>query len=325
MWGNTLGWSISAVLVALMLVGVEMINRAGDISPPTAFGKDANNLAVLEFAPTSPRAVVVMTETGDAGSAYRQAIADYQRRADLYDKFATRGVAADVAALAALKQLIDATHLSRARIFVDHPSEIVNYQNDPPPLLALKTIASCAARAALLVQKTNRADAMRDFEAEFALGSKLFDERLTSAEMLLGLQLMSESAAGLLKLCDAAGDANRAKLIASFNDSRLNLFDSRIAPVLKVLQSADSRIIGQHTGDMFYLAQNAADRVWRVEAVLSLGRMKYFVGDRGTVGDQRGAMRFVRKLADDANEDAVIRQAARAARDLTIEQYRKIH
>jgi hypothetical protein len=308
-----------------MLLGVGMINRASDISPPTAFGRDPNNLAVLEFSPTSPRAVVVMTEVGDAGLLYRQAIADYQRRTDFYDRFSTKGIAADIGALPALKQLAVATHLSRARIFADHPSEIVNYQNDPAPLAALKTIASCATRAALLVHKSNRQDATRYFEAEFALGSKLFDERLTSGEMLLGLQLMSESAAGLKKLCDAGGDANRVKMITSYDDSRLKLFDSRIAPVLKVLQSADSRIIGEHTGDMFYLAQNAAERVWRVESILALGRMKYFVGENGTVGDQRGAMRFVRKTADDGNEDPVIRQAARAAKDLTIEEYRKIH
>ena len=82
---------------------------------------------------------------------------------------------------------------------------------------------------------------------------------------------------------------------------------------------------GQHTGDIFYLAKNAADRVWRVEAIVALGRMKYFVGDADSVADQRGAMRLVREWSDDPNQDVVTRQAAKAARDLTIEQYRGIH
>src|SRR5437867_2597539 len=85
MWGNALGWTISGILLVLLAFGVAMINRASEISPPTEFGKDPAHLEVLEFTGVSPRAVVTMTETGDAGSIYRQAIADYQTHTDLYE------------------------------------------------------------------------------------------------------------------------------------------------------------------------------------------------------------------------------------------------
>src|SRR5438046_8880420 len=78
MWGNALGWTISGILLVLLALGVGMINRASEISPPTEFGKDPSHLEVLEFTGVSPRAVVTMTETGDAGPMYRQAIPDYQ-------------------------------------------------------------------------------------------------------------------------------------------------------------------------------------------------------------------------------------------------------
>ena len=34
MWGNALGWTISAILLALMISGAAMLHRAAEISPP---------------------------------------------------------------------------------------------------------------------------------------------------------------------------------------------------------------------------------------------------------------------------------------------------
>jgi hypothetical protein len=63
-----------------------------------------------------------------------------------------------------------------------------------------------------------------------------------------------------------------------------------------------------------------------VEAILALGRMRYDIGggdgSNGRVADQRGAMRALRRYAEDP--DPVIRTAAVAARDLTIEDYRRL-
>src|SRR5207244_376128 len=127
--------------------------------------------------------------------------------------------------------------LSRAQIFANHPAEIINYQNEPAPLEALKKLAAALSRAGLLVQKNDPRAAIQYFEAEFALGSKLFDERLTAAEMLAGIALMSESAVGLRKACEAAGQRDRVKQIDAFDESRQQLWQSRIEPMLRVLQS----------------------------------------------------------------------------------------
>jgi hypothetical protein len=59
--------------------------------------------------------------------------------------------------------------------------------------------------------------------------------------------------------------------------------------------------------------------MWRTEAILSLGRMRLFVGTaRGA--DQRGASKLLKKLAE--SSDDVTRAAAKAALGLTVEQYR---
>ena len=73
---------------------------------------------------------------------------------------------------------------------------------------------------------------------------------------------------------------------------------------------------------MFYLAENGSERMWRVEAILALGRMQYFVGAGGRRGDQRGATRQLKQHALD--KDPVIRAAAKAALELTREQMRTL-
>ena len=93
--------------------------------------------------------------------------------------------------------------------------------------------------------------------------------------------------------------------------------------MLRVLTAVDDKVVSEHAGDVFYLAQHAGDRVWRVEAIFALGRMKYFVGSEGRAADQRGAPRMLQKLTEDS--DPVIRAAAVAGRDLTIDEYRKQH
>jgi hypothetical protein len=47
--------------------------------------------------------------------------------------------------------------------------------------------------------------------------------------------------------------------------------------------------------------------------------MKYFVGEAGRIGNQRGAIQEVKRLA--GSTDPVIRRAAEEARDLTHEKY----
>src|SRR3954464_12266149 len=91
MWGNTLGWCISVALLIGMGAGVLYLNGPLDVSVPTEFGRDANNLGVLSFTPVSPHAVVPVGDTGDAGPLYRNAITDYQKNHTAYETFASRG------------------------------------------------------------------------------------------------------------------------------------------------------------------------------------------------------------------------------------------
>jgi hypothetical protein len=321
MWGNTLGWTISAVLVACMLYGVHLVNQAGRVSGPTSFGTDPSHLASVAL-PVSPQTVMQFTDSTDSGPTYRKAIDEYRSRRAAYDAFADAGKVQEIAHLPALDALVRAAPSSRARLFIDHPEEIVVYVKPRPALEALRELGKLSVRAGLLLQKTDSVAATNYHEAAFSLGAKLFDERLTSEEMLAGLELMSEGSAGLSRIAQTNDDRPRAAAIASFDLGRKDYYNNQIMPMLRVLTSIDDRLVTEHAGDYFYLASNAGDRVWRVEAIFAIGRMRFFVGANGRVGDQAGASKRLKQFADDP--DPVIRAAASAGRDLTIEEYRQI-
>jgi hypothetical protein len=290
------------------------------VSKPTRFGTDRDNLALVQL-PIAPSALLEMQADIDAKALYRGAIDDYLNNTDTYDRFAKSKNAADADRLPGLKKLLDATHAKSARIFADDPGEIVTYK-ERPELDALVTLGHLSARAALLEGADKPEDARSYFEAEFALGSKLYDERLTLDEFDDGLELLAESGAGLTRLFQKTGQSAREKQFHEFDQARMQYYNSRVLPMVKVLQSIDTNVIGEHAGDIIYFASSCGERMYRVEAIFAMGRMKYFAGADGRIGNQRGAMTQLRRLAEDP--DPIIRRAATEARDLTIEQYRAL-
>src|SRR3954469_10418429 len=173
MWGNTLGWSISVVIVACMLWGVHVINQAGRVSPPTSFGTDPAHLAPVAL-PLSPQTVMTFTDSTDSAPTYREAIAEYQSHRAGYDAFAEAGKFQDLPKLPALDSLVRAAPSSKARLFSAHPEQIVVCVKPRPALDALRALGKLCVRAGLLTQKSDSAAATKYHEAAFSLGMKLF-------------------------------------------------------------------------------------------------------------------------------------------------------
>lgn len=322
MWGNRLGWIISNVILIVVIGSLSFYTRgASTISEPTQFGLEAADDAVGISVPA--QTVLGPPKPCDAAQPYSEALALYRREPDIYADVAT-GVsrATDTAQLPAVQRLIEGTHCQHMSLFAGEPGRIVQY-GEPPDLAALLTVGKAAVRLGLAHQATGRnADAIRCFEAAFALGAKLYDERLTYRELLAGLELMGEGGVALSRLSFSTGDTTRSEAAQTFEAARRSAFTSGVQPVASKLISIDRDIVGQHVGDVFYLAENATERMWRVEAILALGRMQYFVGEGGRRGDQRGATRHLKQHALD--QDPVIRAAAKAALELTREQMRTL-
>lgn len=322
MFGNRLGWGISAVILIFAAFLGHLVYQAARVTAPTGWvQKTIQPLTV----PASAQALMSgASEARDAGEFYRRAIDDYLANRSDYDALnsAKDWNAATMAARPGLKALLAATHCATMNLFAASPQEIVLYDSDRPPLDAIHQVGRAAIRVGLLAGTRDAALARRYYEAAFALGQKLFQERIVFDELAKGQELIGASAAGLLSLAQRGKETDRVRAIQQFGTDRLNEYELKIKPVWAVLSSIDQATIGEHAGDLFALAGDGSiERLWRVEATLKLGRLRFFATRRG---DQLAAKRVLREMTQDAQLDPAVKIAAEQARDLTIEQYRML-
>jgi hypothetical protein len=312
MWGNTLGWIISIVLLAGMILGLRAIDSLQQISSPTEFGTSAKTLAKIQL-PVRADTVVPMTDPRDAGPIYREAINDYLTHRDEYDNRepgetkSPRGV----------ELLVSATTCSGMNLFAEHPEELLSPDSDKAGLKALEKLAT--RTLAMNLRQKDPSDAMRYADAVFALGAKLFNERVTVGELQMGLGLMRGGARAIRTNATKMKDMARIGAVDEFLRA-LQIYDNEtLTPTLSVLQSVDPNIVGQHPGDLFYVARHADERLWRVAAINGLGRLRFFAGEGGMLGDQRGAVKALGELSKD--KDPIVATAAKSAASMTLEQY----
>jgi hypothetical protein len=311
MWGNALGWIISLLIVVATATGLLFFQRhLADLTPTTELARDKAMLAPVAL-PVAPDVVVPPRDACDAGPIYRQAIERVLADRDAYERFATEGRdSQEASALAALELLPRAAACSQMRLFSSTPAEVVHY-GPKPELQAIRLAGLCAIRLGLLLTREVKPDeAMEWYRAAFALGARLYEERLVLDELMAGLELMSAAAR-------AMGDKNAQA--QTFLNGYQEYDRARLQPLRRAIGSIDPGVIATHSGDVFHIARSAKDRMWRVEAILKLGRMRY---NAARLADQQAATRALEELSDDA--DPVIRAAANAARNLTVQEYRML-
>ena len=315
MWGNRLGWGIAAAMVVVAVGGWLLVENQLRLTEPTSFSS-SENLAALS-PPLPPNPVVQFNEPGDAGQLYRQASAAYPDSADACEDFAKHP--ADAAPPQAIQLVLDATHQSGLAVFANDPGQLINYTEHNPTLEALNDLGHTIDAAGLMLFKQKKPeDAQRFYRGVYALGLRLYDERLDYDEYLVGMGLMNEATAGLAE-CESADSPARDELTKQ--ESAVAAFDQEhVQPIYQVLVSGDPAAIAANAGDIFVFATSARERMFRVESILKLGRYRF---DAARNADQMAVPRYSRKLANDP--DPAVRAAATAARDLTLEQYRMIH
>jgi hypothetical protein len=305
-------WGGIGLVVVLGAIGVWYYQRM-QLTPPTALSLDPTNLAQLSPPTISPD-VVVATQPSDASNDYRQAWVDYQANTDPYDQFAQNP--ADPPPLA-VALILDAAGKSSAQIFSDHPSEIVDYQADHSTLDQLCDLGRVLERAGLVYHLRKQNDmAEKYFQAVYALGQRLYDERITYDEYSKGVALMNEAAVALAD----SSPPDRAQQLRDFEGKMRDYDTNHVQPIYQALNSAQQEDIAEHTGDIFAFATKSKERVFRIEAVLALGRLKF---DAARTADQDAAQRFIDNAASDP--DSAVQAAATAAQGLTLDEYRMIH
>lgn len=322
MWGNRLGWILAVLILLLEAAAVWAFTSFDSVSAPSDFSRNVEYTGSLTFPLSATSVVPSMTSPGDSGATYREVIDEVAAHRDEYEAFAKSGKDADAPKLRAIYLLQDAAPMLHAKIFADDPASLINYESEKPNLDALMLAAKSAIRAGLLTQKSQPAEAQKHFEAVFSLGWKLYEERICEAELSAAVDLLGQSSTALQRLAEANKDTARAAQLQQFNQTRVQFYENRIKPVRRVLMSIDPNVIASSVGDYFYFAKLSKERAWRTEAILALGRLKFYVGQDGRAANQTGAMKELNQLVNDP--DPIVKSAATAARDLTIEQYRMI-
>jgi len=331
MFGNRLGWGISAVLALFTLGLFWMLAGLNTVSPPSTgivsrTGNVSLNLAknpqkldplVLPFdvAAILPK----MTEAENPAPIYQEAIADFKANPDAYNN----PPPADFKALKGFAALLRARNCRPSTIFAPRETFIIGYEiGSAKPLedvRALFDVAKSASRAALSAQPSQEADALLLAEAVFSLGAKMFDERLRYEEMTDGAELMRDGAFLIKKY-----DPSRAQAVAGVDPGLRQLLADRCIPLWTVISSVDPGVVGRTGGDIFYIAKHAKERLWQIEATLKLGRLKHDQGEGGRGADGRAAALAVKRMANDDALDPAVRTAAQRAVDLTVEQHRML-
>lgn len=321
MFGNLQGWIIAGV-VLIAEVGVVAYALSLDAtSEPTAISTTAGAFEPIKL-PIDPRMIVPATEAGDAGALYRRAADDYLADVSLYENFMRDRDRGQIAKLTGVIDVIAATHMRNRAIFADVPERVIVY-GESTYVQALKQVGMAAINAGLLLEKREGARATKMYEAAFSLGAAMFEERLTYREMFAGIELMSTAGASLVEQAKKTNRTADAEKFEKFTNAQREYLKNHIEPTFKAIYTMNETSIGQHNGDVFAFARQTGERLWRVEAVLKLGRMKFNVGNPGSPGDQRNAARLSTRYAE-AESDPVVRRAAVLARDLTVEQFRTL-
>ena len=326
MWGNRLGWTISAGIVVLVAGLLWLLASSTNRTAPTEFARDPGNFDELVLPPPPPLPRSTTHPTVPAGPFWRSALDSFDRDRALYEDFAITGSlkARRVDELAAVEVLVGASELAQPGVFASHPEEIVNYNHTKEPLEKLRILGRVMVdRLALLYA---RDPAKRDLAEKYAqagalLGEALSQERLTYEEFALGQEFLAKSAFVLARIADERKDPVKASAWRQYERERQDFVKRQVDPIVAFVRSIDARIVGTRNGDVFELAKRAKERMWRVEAVLALGRLRYFVGSSESAADQRAANSMVREMAE-KEPDPIVRTAAKAARDLTLEQHR---
>jgi hypothetical protein len=313
MWGNSLGWGISGVITLLVVAVGTWLQGALGISPPTDFSQNPSNIGPLSL----PVGLSIpATQPGNGGDLYLKAAGEFIEQQGAINTFIQDPTGDPPESI---QLVLDAAGKSSATLFIRDPGQIVNDDSDHPQLDNLQELGNAVAQAGEALRIAKKPDdARRYFVASYVLGTTMLRERLVFDEYTKGVGLIDESLAGLGE-CEPPG----SERIAEYDDLSKALVDydtNHIRPIYGTISSANPDAIATNAGDIFVFATQAQERMFRVEAILKLGRYRF---DAFRAGDQHGALRYLQVMT--ADPDPVIRAAADAGVNLTIEQYRTIH
>jgi hypothetical protein len=320
MFGNAIGWLISAVIAALAGVLGYQIVLDSQPTAPTPWVKTVTTLNLDDVAKAALEPMTDMKD--DAGQLYRDAAKDYDNHRTEYEQLqATRDfddeTEAVIRQLKGFDMIVQAGQCPTMDLFASKPEEIVGFNTEVAVLSKLQLLSSAMENVINLAKlpDVKRYDVARKFaNALAAMGYHLYKERVAYVELSAGEDFLGAGSDSLLSIAKAEHSAGKMAVQQQLQDRRLAEFKDQVMPVFAVISGQGDEDISAHAGDMFLLATTpSTDRVWRVEAIRKLGRLQF--NSPKSLADQLKAKKILIQLASD--KDPIIRTAAIKARDMT--------
>jgi len=321
MYGNFRGWIIAGVLFLLILSAVWQALRVNEVSSRTAFSKSPTLMQPLEL-PIAFTTLMTMDGSTDATSLYQQAMSDVRAKNRTYERAALEGTQNAIAQLPAVRLALEAAPMRSGALLISRPTENVGYSTqEADDIKTIKLISDCLSRAGLLAFATDKKLSRQYFEAQGSLGHKMFAERVNYWQAYFGAGQMRGAALGLQMLARDAKNVDEMEKVDQFLQTSDEFVKTQLEPVWKVLSSVDGNVIARHAGDIYAMTgPENKERMWRIEAILKLGRHKHNVQ---RLADQTIVPFRLAELKQTETDPAII-AAIDVADALTIEQYRMI-
>lgn len=175
------------------------------------------------------------------------------------------------------------------------------------------------------IERKEYAQAEKRMTDMFILGWHMFNERALADMSMQGLDIMAVGVLRLQELYNIWPEApkDRLRSLKEYENELLGIreYDKQKKRLLwDSLPSYLSKAGDQfYPGDVLVMVENEQDHAWRVQAVLTLGPMKYRAVGRG---DLKQAKSLIQKYL--RSEDPLLKAAAECANELTREQYQRL-
>ena len=314
--GSKVGWIISAVLVLLFVIGVVIPVTFPSPSKPVK-ALETGFVGLYKISEPISRAVgTIPSGAGNAGDDYIEAVRVYRDNKEEVDNFITASTAPPMPAVLpeSVQQIIShveqgAEKAKMKYVFVHTPKEL-SVKRFYDPADELNTIANAVLYASHFHANRDERDRQIDLlKALCIFGWHLFEERGNTILMSYGLGFQMDAANFLgleYKKMGLDEDRNNAEAYYTAVTALSGKFDEKMSVLWNTKPAP---------GEIFYVAENDADRAWKVRAVLTLGVLKF----TSTGSDRRYNKKLITRLMTDS--DPMVAAAAKAARTLMMSEF----
>lgn len=335
--GNKAGWIVAGILASVVLVYA--VFTLFSPLPSAPYHTNVPGFMDLKVPATPLSAILpaVPTGAGNAADDYQKALSLYNKNIKVIDD--TADIDRSNAAAAASDPWADpgykacrevADLVAAGALKAEMRYTFVFTRNELRPYYQRKyardlyQISLAPSQCYHLHMERKEYDkAEKRMQDLFILGWHMFNERAVPDMSVQGMDIMNVGVIRLQELYRVWPDGPKDK-IASLSKYEYELMEIRELANKKrrILWDSLPSAIGTsddkfYPGDVFNMVEHEADRAWKVQAILTLGAMKYrCINDRG---NRKKTFSLIQQYIN--SDDPLIKAAAKCADEFTQAQY----